>query len=597
MKRIITATFAILACLTSCNFLDRDPLATISPENYFRSETDLQLFSNTFYDNLLDKEPYLELSDHYLKRNLTAVIRGGNARSVPISGGGWSWGNLRKMNTLLEYIDKCEDQNAAIQYAALTRFFRAYFYFEKVQRFGDVPWVEIQLNNTDGDILYAPRDSRETVMRHMIEDIDYAIGNLSADVSTYRVNRWTALALKARFCLYEGTFRKYQNPLQYPSMYIEPLPADSHDADYYLQQAVDAAREIINDGPYKLASDYLMLFANEDADTGEYILAIRNDTNLSIFNNSTGYVTMASQGAPGLTKKFVDSFLMADGSRFTDKQGWKTLPFVEEMTGRDPRLGFIAVTPGYKRIGSKEVTSPDFGCTVTGYQIAKYVQDINLYQIEHVNHGTNDMPVFRLGEVYLNYAEALAELGSLTQADLDISVNRLRDRVGMPHLDMTAANSDPDWYLSSAEYGYPNVDGPNKGVILEIRRERAVELAQEGFRLADLARWRAGNCLNQEFYGVYFPGPGEYDLSGDGKADICLYVGTNPKHKNMADIQIGDATGVLLSDGTSGFMDYHQIVEHSFNEARDYYYPIPTKERELNPKLKQNPGWLDGLDY
>ncbi len=597
MKRIITATFAILACLTSCNFLDRDPLATISPENYFRSETDLQLFSNTFYDNLLDKEPYLELSDHYLKRNLTAVIRGGNARTVPISGGGWSWGNLRKMNTLLEYIDKCEDQNAAIQYAALTRFFRAYFYFEKVQRFGDVPWVEIQLNNTDGDILYAPRDSRETVMRHMIEDIDYAIGNLSADVSTYRVNRWTALALKARFCLYEGTFRKYQNPLQYPSMYIEPLPADSHDADYYLQQAVDAAREIINDGPYKLASDYLMLFANEDADTGEYILAIRNDTNLSIFNNSTGYVTMASQGAPGLTKKFVDSFLMADGSRFTDKQGWKTLPFVEEMTGRDPRLGFIAVTPGYKRIGSKEVTSPDFGCTVTGYQIAKFVQDINLYQIEHVNHGTNDMPVFRLGEVYLNYAEALAELGSLTQADLDISVNRLRDRVGMPHLDMTAANSDPDWYLSSAEYGYPNVDGPNKGVILEIRRERAVELAQEGFRLADLARWRAGNCLNQEFYGVYFPGPGEYDLSGDGKADICLYVGTNPKHKNMADIQIGDATGVLLSDGTSGFMDYHQIVEHSFNEARDYYYPIPTKERELNPKLKQNPGWLDGLDY
>ena len=94
MKRIITATFAILACLTSCNFLDRDPLATISPENYFRSETDLQLFSNTFYDNLLDKEPYLELSDHYLKRNLTAVIRGGNARSVPISGGGWSWCNL-----------------------------------------------------------------------------------------------------------------------------------------------------------------------------------------------------------------------------------------------------------------------------------------------------------------------------------------------------------------------------------------------------------------------------------------------------------------------------------------------------------------------
>ena len=127
------------------------------------------------------------------------VLRGGNDRTVPISGGGWSWGDLRKMNTLIGNLDKCEDPAVAAKYEALTRFFRAYFYFDKIKRFGDVPWVEVEVDNTDGDILYAPRDSREVVMQHMIEDIDFAIENLPATVSTYRACKWTALALKAHF--------------------------------------------------------------------------------------------------------------------------------------------------------------------------------------------------------------------------------------------------------------------------------------------------------------------------------------------------------------------------------------------------------------
>ena len=173
MKRffipIITVVLALTACdinmdLTGDEFLDRIPQSTISPDSYFRTETDLQLFSNTFYNNLLDKEPFTEQSDHYLNLNLASILRGGNDRTVPISGGGWSWGDLRKMNTLLGNMDKCQDEKAVIKYTALTRFFRAYFYFEKVKRFGDVPWIDKEVDNTDTETLYAPRDSRETVM-------------------------------------------------------------------------------------------------------------------------------------------------------------------------------------------------------------------------------------------------------------------------------------------------------------------------------------------------------------------------------------------------------------------------------------------------
>ena len=139
--------------------------------------------------------------------------------------------------------------------------------------------------------------------------------------------------------------------------------------------------------------------------------------------------------------------------------------------------------------------------------------------------------------------------------------------------------------------------GANEGVILEIRRERSIELAQEGHRWDDLMRWKEGKCIEQEMYGMYFPGPGEYDLTGDNVADVCLYEGdTKPSSsvKNIVFLKIGDKQGVLLSDGNKGYVDPQQGLQHVFDENRDYLYPIPTNERTLNPNLVQNPGWVDG---
>ena len=595
MKKTIIASLFVLFGVTACDFLTQIPQDKLSPESYFKTETDLQLFTNPLYNNLLDKLAYEEQSDHCVEINLTKELHGGTFRTVN-NGVGWNWGNLRRINTFLAHSSNCQDEAAVAQYNAVARFFRAFFYFEKVKAFGDVPWVEVELGSED-EQLYAPRDSRELVMQKMIEDIDYAIENLPASVSTFRVNKWAALALKAEFCLYEGTYRKYHAG----QVSLHPLPADATPYTTYLDLAAAAAKQVMDCGLYSLAPDYRELFAADDADAKEYIFAIKNDLSLQIYNNSTAYATMPTQGCPGLTKKFVDSYLMKDGSRFTDKEGWATMQFKEQMADRDPRLAASTVTPGYIRLGATEVSAPDLGCASTGYQLVKWVMDETLPQVNRVDMSYNDIPVYRIAEMYLIYAEALAETGKLTQGDLDISVNLLRDRVGMPHMNMAEANANPDWYLKSEEYGYRNVSGTNEGVILEIRRERAIELFQEGFRWDDLMRWREGLCINQAMHGQYFPGLGEYDLSGDGKADIVLYDSKKPADKaGVAAFKVGDLTGVVLTDGTMGYINpqpqENPANAHVFDESRDYLYGIPTTERSLNPNLTQNPNWVDGLE-
>lgn len=599
MKRFSIVAMTLLMGLSACNdLLDLKPLSQISQENYFQTETDLQLFSNPFYNNLLDKSPYDLQSDLYVCQNLSDEMLGGTKRTVPASGGGWSWTDLRRMNTLIAYAGQCKDEDAVIKYTALTRFFRAFFYFEKIKRFGDVPWYEVELGSADEE-LYNARDSREFVMTKMIEDIDYAIANLPSKQqeksSPYRVNKYAAMALKAQFCLYEGTYRKYYS-----------LNLEGHDYKYYLEQSAAAAQNLMNDGAYSLYStghperDYLTLFAEENADPNEYILAIKFDYGLSIYHNATAHTLVPTQGRPGLTRKMVNTYLKKDGTAFTNQSGWQEMSFIEEMKDRDPRLAQSIRTPGYTRIGQTTVLAPDLSISVTGYQPIKFVQDPKASggNVDRNERSTCDLPVYRYAEVLLNYAEAKAELGNLTQADLNKSINLIRQRSGMPGLDMNAANASPDRYLSDAETGYPNVTGSNKGVILEIRRERAIELNQEGFRFDDLVRWKAGYCIDQSTYGMYFPGPGAYDLSGDGQPDVTLYANGTPKPAVTSGVAYEIGKEIILSGGNKGYIYYHKNIERTaFDEGRDYLYPIPINERSLNHNLTQNPGWNDGLSF
>ena len=618
-KCIITLAIASLT-FVSCNLEDvltLVPESKITPESYFTSAEDLQLFSNSFYNNLLDKEPFARESDLFVKMNPSELIRGGNDRTVPATGGGWgsgtgAWGDLRKMNTLLANIHNCKDDNAVKEYTALVKFWRAYFYANMVRKFGDVPWYDKELGSADEE-LYNPRDSRETILNHMIEDIDVAIkdlpGKAAAPQTSYRVNKYTAMMVKAQFCLFEGTFRKYHSsPAPFETSYTA-ADGSSHDYKYYLDLAADAAKKLMDTGAYKLystgkpGSDYLTLFNSTNANPDEIILAINYDRDLKIKHDCGRDITNQTSARYGMTKKLVDMYLMKDGTRFTDKPGWNVMPFAEEVADRDPRLAQTIRTPGYswKKPGTSK-DGPEFAFCQTGYQTIKYIQPYDLKPYS-TDNSDNDMPVFRYAEALLIYAEALAELGTLTQGDLDISVNKIRDRVGMPHLDMAAANANPDPYLMSAETGYPNVTGSNKGVILEIRRERAIELFQEGYgRYFDLMRWKAGYCLNQPFYGMYIPGPGSYVFGDDSK--YTFYVGSSNAsgtkfmiYDPAAGEQSSNDEVFYLVDpntgqlATAGVRDALHTIPHSFDETKHYFYPIPENEILLNPALVQNPNW------
>ena len=541
---LIAASIFILSFSSCDDLLDVTPKDKITPETFFSTEADLQAFSTNFYNSLpKDRDLYKDDADNITHSTPNSAAT--DSRTVPASGGGWEWGYLRRFNTLLQYSVNCKDKTVRTRYQALTRFFRAYFYFEMVKRFGDIPWYDTELFVSETDQLNKPRDSRELVMKNILEDLDFAITNLSTTPSVYTVTKWTVLSLKSRVCLFEGTFRKYHNLNL------------STNADFFLQESITASRELMKESNYTLYTEggtnqaYRKLFTSQNAPTTEVIMARNYNLTYDIYNTVGTYHTSVGEGRPGVTRKIIASYLMNDGSRFTDNPNWETMTFVDECKNRDPRLAQSICTPSYQPIVSNRKNIPDLNACVTGYQLIKY-------EDEAVGGKSDiDLFYFRLAEVYLNYAEALAEINQLTQDDLDISINKLRDRVGMPHLIMKTANANPDPYLLANTTGYPNVSGANQGVILEIRRERTIELLSEHFRYDDILRWKAGQNMKQAILGMYFPSPGEYDLNGDGQNDICLYTDTKPGNaQGITYLKID--SDIKLSDGNKGYLSPHK---------------------------------------
>lgn len=582
MKKLLYMLSSLSVLLISgCDLLVREPQDRLSPESFFRTETECRLFSNEFY-TLLPSTIYSETADVICVSTLSDEVTG--MRTVPATSSAWNWDKLRDINFFLEHLHQCEDADVRAEYEALAKFFRAFFYFEKVKRFGDVPWVDHTIS-ADSDELYMGRTPRKEVMSHVLDDINYAIQYLPSEKSTYRINKWAALAIKSRIFLFEGTFRKYHG---------------LGDWEDCLAEAVSAADVFMKTSPYSLVTDgdtpYLDLF-NQDIfpeSHQEIVLGRAYSTNLKLNHNSNNYFTATTMGRPGLMKDIVNQYLMTDGSRFTSRSGYDRLEFSEEVKGRDARLAQTIRTPGYYRKGDEFMTSvaPNMNACETGYQIIKFVSES---QYDDYNAAESDIPLIRAAEVYLNYAEAKAELGPVAQSDLDVSVNLLRQRAGVSPLNLTAANNTPDQYLTSPKTGYVNVSGSNAGVILEIRRERTIELICEGHRYWDIMRWKEGWRFTREFTGMYISGAQNYDFDGDGQDDFCVYEGNvEPDSKIPAKASI---SSLNLTDRSSGNIVRHTTYERVWREDRDYLYPIPTDDIELtNGAIKQNPNWNDGMN-
>ena len=485
---------------------------------------------------------------------------------------------MRNINYFLAHYQEAKTtDDRKNMYAGIARFFRAWFYYDKVKMFGDVPWYGGVLNSSDSALLYKARDPRTVVMDSVVADLDFAITYLSPtkDNTSSLITKWTALALKSRICLFEGTFRKYHSELNLAST-----------ADKFLQQAADAAQQIMNSGLYKLhntgnpLNDYRALFISASPLSDEVILARLYSNNLKVWHSATGFFSDYGKYQTFLVKRFVNTYLNKDGSRFTDNPGYDTTLFTDEVKYRDNRLSQTIRTPGYERSNGLPAP-PDLGAARTGYQILKYSLNDPIYDLNGQCY--NSIPVIRYAEVLLNYAEAKAELGIFTNEDWDMTIAPLRKRAGITNTEMPTTM---DTYMQ--DNYYPEISSI---AIMEIRRERAIELAVEGFRYDDLRRWKKGDLLEKPKDGIYVPQLNELmDLNQDGSPDVS-FVTTTPSNQlpGVYYYKI-DGNATKLSDGDKGRIIWQSNIENSYPDYK-YFAPLPYNELVINPNLVQNPGW------
>ncbi|WP_447640720.1 MULTISPECIES: RagB/SusD family nutrient uptake outer membrane protein [Chitinophagaceae] len=591
---------SFLALGTSCKkVLDKTPQDAITDLNFWTSVDNLKLYCNNFYTSLYVPDQLADQqSDNCVANSPNSYLYGDNA--VPASGGGWAisdWSNIRNTNYFLTHYQQVVDDPAKInQYVGEIRFFRANEYFNKVKSFGDVPWINKDLNTNDTSFLYKSRTPRQTVIDSVIADLNFAVNNLPTPdkAELGRLHKYAALQMLARVNLYQGTWMKYRNVSGW---------------DTYLKNAVAAAQQIMNSGLYSIPRPTALYYykngnlvdskTNTYADK-DYPLYYREQfitedltsnkecvlPKIYIVNVLTSGLSR-SVGGIGISKDFVEDFLCDDGLPIALSSRYKGDDSVAvEFQNRDPRLRNILdnrFLPSFLNNGSP---TSDYLCPInssvpTGYQSYKFKSPIP--QQNEANQTTYDMFVFRYAEVLLIDAEALAELGTIAQTDLDNTINQLRARMDDPSLPggkmarltmNPPADPNATTITGKSRYGYTL-----SPLIYEIRRERRIELAFDGFRWDDIVRWNAGKLIEnpKTVYGIV--------ASPQVQTEYNNYFNTNVfQGLNMTTFKDWDGkTKQVISPYTRAMRVWNDKL---------YLNPIPLDQITLGQgSLIQNPGW------
>ncbi|PST83976.1 RagB/SusD family nutrient uptake outer membrane protein [Pedobacter yulinensis] len=559
--------FPILILLLTANgckkdFLVRDPLDLFTDDTYWRTEKQVSTFAWGFYTTYFTGYGSgftfgKYFSGETLNDDLTPSTPTAFTRTVPATGGGWDFGMVRKANIFISRVAASPlDPEIRNNWTGVGRFFRALEYHELVKNFGDVPWYDQPLEETSPE-LYKPRDPMVLVLDNMLADFRFAATNVRAvDNGTgpkgQIVNRDVVLAFMSRVFLYHGTLLKYSN-------------ANAAKATEYLEAAKWAANEVMTKGGYTLAPRYRSVFNSLDLKGNPEVLLYRQYGTAQSTHSLVSYVNREPQ--TGASKNAIDSYLCSDGLPVGVSplyQGDKTITSV--MTNRDPRIKETFVqqlrVPGYATNFSN-----------SGYATIKYLLDdpALLGTAEALSStNTTDAPIIRYGEVLVNYAEACAELGTLTQADLDKSINVLRARPGITMPKLQVVGNSPA--VNGVVYDDPSRDPSVPSLIWEIRRERRIELMLEGFRNDDLKRWRKYAYL-------------------DTRNNLTINRGAYLK---LAEYP--KAT-VVIDGTTEGYIipSPKPETQRAFDNERVYFRPLPLDQIKLykdqGVDLRQNPGW------
>lgn len=589
---------SLITLNTSCNddFMDRFPTTSVTEEVFFNNVTDLETYTNSFYSGLGSSIADFgtdNLSHYNSGSAIEEMMRGGiSAQNASV----WNWSSVRNINFFLENYHKVK--NAKIEdvnhFVGIAKFFRARFYIDKVNLYNDVPWYGNTLGTADKDALHKKQDSRVLVVDSIMADLEFAAEHIKAEGHKSTITKWAALAQLAQFALQEGTYRKYHTYLGL---------VDSHKK--FLERAVSASEKIMNEGKFSISKAggvdraYRELFISQNLQNNpETILFIDYDKDLNMRRNT--HTVLDYEWA--LSQTLLESYLMKDGSRFTNQPNYSTKNIDEVFVNRDPRLEQTFMKPGFKSVNA---TSPHrLKPTLGGYNQIKFYPEVS--EMISWEASFTDAFVFRYAEILLIFAEAKAELGILNnQTDLDRSINLLRSRVAMPDMILSNAEADVDPILKKY---YNNVSSGNIGLILEIRRERRIELACEGQRSRDLFRWEVGERLADQQQGMYVKALGPMDVTGDGVIDIAILESSKDhgpiSHLTEDEIKAitlyylkddnGNNNSIYLENGNNGHIMFTIAREKKkeFIKPKYYYYPISNSELVLNgSQLVQTRYW------
>lgn len=608
--KYIKYLYSLIACffLLSCSkeVLDRPPLTSYVDNQFWRNEGDVRMYANAFYPQYFNgyntsfTADYTPVRGYTFSDDLTGknvqrsfetnvpTSRGSSAEGAAwmseYSGPTWNFAWVRKSNIFLNRLENKVKPNMSEEaynhWTAVAKFFRGFEYSRLVSVFGNVPYFDQEVPNTDLATLYKDRDDRGFVMDKVYDDFKYVLANIRENDGVQYLNKNIAAAFISRFMLFEGTYQHYHG-------------LDAARAKKYLEFAVEAGDIVINSNKYSFTRDFKSLFASESlAGHPEVLLYRVYDAALGIthsigsYHNGTEVVGV--DGNLDLIKSFIaedgdvwQNSSVADASSFALADLVKTRdPRFEASFMDRPNANSATLLYGYKFASREAITfigktyPPAWGS----------------------NTNTSDAPVMRLAEVVLNWIEAKAVLaeyygGSITQDDLNKSVNAIRNRpLDAAAIAKGVQKTDP--LLLTALPNDPDRDADVPELIWEIRRERRMEFVFEHTRLLDLKRWKKLSNMDFSTNPDYFLGPWV-----DVQAEIPTYLTT----ANINKIRVKKLDGTIITWNGSNASDMvgFWMVENAQNRNafsdKNYLSPVGQSQiiqyEENGFTLTQTPGW------
>ena len=613
MKRSILYMISMVAAATtlvSCDdFFNRNPHNKNSAENFLKTENDLRIYSNGLTNSYLLGTSVAIGNSAYTDLCATKLSTDKYHPGIwdANKGGGWGAGNwsfLRQVNYMIENMHRSQgnvSEETYAHYMGVARFWRADAHMRKLKTFGNIPWIDKYLQ-PDDPMLYAGRSDREEVFHKILEDLKFACENCLdtpdvLDDARISVNRYVALAYMARACLYEGTFRKYHD--RNPS--TNTVWTNSYEnSEDILELASWAAEEIMKSGVYYLhntgkpQTDYSDLFISNTIQKDEVIWGRSYSEELRVSHDITGSYNSSTWGQQySPVKEFVRMYLNLDGTCVTND----AVNINKEFENRDWRLSQTVNGPGHKYISfaNGEQDKPtNFTHVFTGYAWIKWNQEHE----DNYRAGAlcyNALPIFRYGEILLIYAEAKYELGQMDESIWNQTIGALRQRAGVRNIYPGSSAYSRDTWLAEY-YTDANAQSPMQldNIALEIRRERAIEMAMESeSRHDDLMRWKMGWLIarryeNQGWRGIYVTedeAKNGFEFNG---RRYFLHRTASHSENSYPIANTGADASFSLTNGTYGYLVYNYQLE--WDDCM-YLDPIPESALKVNPNLGQNYGW------